>query len=676
VKLIGNSQQGEPMPSANKRKQGGISRWIKYTAIASVVLLLIVFLFLDFEYAYMPPVDKVMNPERINTDIVYDVWGAPIRRHQAAELAETEKGRLLLSASHGAVEINEDVLKIGRKSFYTETFGNEVFSSHVAGLMDGPLSAWSFFRAIVANRGKGTDNLQVRVARDAVVGGRSYSRGDIVNTGLDIVPGSYAVMGIKVRFSRGRILTGVTCAACHSAVDMNSGLVVEGAPNANLNIGELIALASNSAGFFGNAEISSIEEFVTDPSRTVTTSDGRIVSLPDPEALEDAVDRVFLSWMPGTFDSTVDLVANPSQIPDSFTWQDHPYGWTGFAGAGPFMGLSVLNNNVHALNSDGLSQAEASEDLFGFDKEITYAIVLQNASRSRYRWNPDSDSRPSTFFMERNPTPPTMGINQMIHTPSFPKGSLISPDGLFISLEGSRVWFENNAMSAFQNTLAPPPAPIAHDPGTYEVGREVFNQAGCINCHSGPGFTNNRVLPAREVGTSPSRATANANNWNAMIFPPMTWSWDTPVPVPLNARLLEVPTDHLDMDEVRMAYAQDERGEGGFKVKGLIGLWWTAPYLHDGSIAVGPDINEHIGIPGTLHAGIRPDPVNSLRALVDRNLRQRVIETTQNSEPLRLTKVTGTGHEHWVDKESGFTRLEQEALIHYLLSINFTDQGK
>jgi hypothetical protein len=663
------------MPSDNgKKNQSNVLRWTKYIVIVLAILLLVGFLFFEFEYAYVPPMDKVMNPQRINTNIAYDVWGKPITRLEAAKLLETEQGRLMLSAYHGAVEIDDDFLQVGRESFYTETFGNEIFATHVAGLLDGPLSLWSFFRAIVANRGQGTDNLQVRVARDAVIGGRSYSRGDIINTGLDIVPGSYSVMGMKVRFSRGRILTGVTCAACHSAVDMDTGLVVEGAPNANLNIGELIALASNSAGFFANAEISSLEELITDPTRTVTTSDGRKVSLPDPDALEDAVDRIFLSWMPGTFDSTIDLIANPSQIPDSFTWQDHPYGWTGFAGVGPFMGLSVLNNNVHALNSDGLSQAEASEDLFGLDKELTYAMVLQNSSRSRYKWRPERNIRPSTFFLQRNPTPPTMGINRMIHTPSFPKGSLISPDGLFISIDGSKVWFENNAMSAFQNTLAPPPAPLEHDPETYQLGRKIFNSAQCGQCHSGPAFTNNRILPAREVGASPSRAKANANNWNSMIFPPMTWSWDTPVPVPINARLLEVPLDHLDMDEVKLAYAQDERGEGGFKVKGLIGLWWTPPYLHDGSIAVGPDLDEHLGIPGTLHIGIRPDPMNSLRALIDRNLRQRVIEATVNSEPLQLTKVTGTGHEHWVDEEAGYTELEQQALIYYLLSLEFRDQ--
>jgi hypothetical protein len=141
----------------------------------------------------------------------------------------------------------------------------------------------------------------------------------MIDTGLDIVPGSFSVLGMKVRYSRGKILTGVTCAACHSTVDMDTGLVVEGAPNIDLNIGEMIALAPNSAGFFANAELSSIEELVTDRSRTVMTSDGRQAALPDMAALENAVDRVFLSWTPGTFDSTIDLAANPSQIPDSLT---------------------------------------------------------------------------------------------------------------------------------------------------------------------------------------------------------------------------------------------------------------------------------------------------------------------------------------------------------------------
>jgi hypothetical protein len=60
-------------------------------------------------------------------------------------------------------------------------------------------------------------------------------------------------------------------------------------------------------------------------------------------------------------------------------------------------------------------------------------------------------------------------------------------------------------------------------------------------------------------------------------------------------------------------------------VPSIIGLYWTAPYLHDGGVAVGPNLDKDIGILGTLRKGIHPDPANSLRALVDKELRRKVI---------------------------------------------------
>jgi hypothetical protein len=657
----------------DKRKAGQsrrVPRWTLVLLAVTIVLLLVGF-FEEFEYAYVPDENKLLNPERINLDIAFDVWGRSIRAAEAEAMLQTVQGKLLLSPSNGAVRIDEETLRLGREAFYTGTFSNEIFATEVVGFLDGPLTIWQFARAIIGLKGEGTDNLRVPLARDAVIGGRKFEAGTLIDTGLDVVPGTATILGMKVRYSRFRLQAGISCAACHSTVDMDSGKVVEGAPNRNLNIGVMLAMAPNSAGFFVNSNGFPPGYPPAEPTEFVSSSTGALLPLPGVQELEDAVDQAFLSWPPGTFDSTVDLVCNPSQIPDSFTWKDHPYGWTGFAAAGPFLGLSALNNNVHALNSDGISQAEGSRDLFGFDKELNYALVLRNAAREKYRWDPMSETRPSAFFMHINPTPPTMGFNMNAHVPTFPKGSLISPDGLLMAREGSTVWRENNAISAFQNTLAPPPAPVAVDEQTLRAGRSVFERAGCAGCHNGPGFTNNRVLPAAEVGASPSRATANRNNWNTMLFPPLTWSWDTPVPVPLNARVLEVPLDHLDMNEVRLSYAQDPEGQGGFKVKGLIGLWWTPPYLHDSSIAVGPDPSIHLGVPGTLLSRIAPDPLNSLRAMVDRDLRRRVIAVNQANPDMVLAKVKGIGHEHWVDAEAGYTAEEQDALLRYLLSLEF-----
>lgn len=101
----------------------------------------------------------------------------------------------------------------------------------------------------------------------------------------------------------------------------------------------------------------------------------------------------------------------------------------------------------------------------------------------------------------------------------------------------------------------------------------------------------------------------------------------------------------------------------------LIGVYWSAPYLHDGGVAVGPYAHTQCGMPGTLLRGIPPDPVNSLRALIDRALRQRVIAANATAPSLQAMHVQGTGHEFWVDTETGFTPADQEALIQYVFSL-------
>lgn len=100
----------------------------------------------------------------------------------------------------------------------------------------------------------------------------------------------------------------------------------------------------------------------------------------------------------------------------------------------------------------------------------------------------------------------------------------------------------------------------------------------------------------------------------------------------------------------------------------MIGLRWSAPYLHDGGVAVGPELSQ-AGVPATLMKGIHPDPYNSLKALIDRKLRLRVVEANRKDSRLRDTHVTGQGHEYWVDESSGFTQEQQDALVKYLLQL-------
>jgi hypothetical protein len=227
---------------------------------------------------------------------------------------------------------------------------------------------------------------------------------------------------------------------------------------------------------------------------------------------------------------------------------------------------------------------------------------------------------------------------------------------------------QNNALAAFQNTLLPPPAWLPITPEGVTRGRAVFAQAGCADCHAGAEATNHHVIPVPEMGTDPSRAQA-LRTTEAHYVPPSLYGFDTPVPIPPGTPPLAVPTAELDPHQLQLAFAYGGT-PGGYKVPSLVGVYWSAPYLHDGGVAVGPDAQTHLGIPGTLHRGILPDPVNSLRALIDRTLRQRVIAANAAVPSLQAMHVQGTGHAFWVDAESGFPLADQEALIQYVFSLH------
>lgn len=51
-------------------------------------------------------------------------------------------------------------------------------------------------------------------------------------------------------------------------------------------------------------------------------------------------------------------------------------------------------------------------------------------------------------------------------------------------------------------------------------------------------------------------------------------------------------------ENLRLGWAQDPAQAGGYKTKGLIGLAWTAPYCHEGSVAVGLDASRISGATG------------------------------------------------------------------------------
>jgi Di-haem oxidoreductase, putative peroxidase len=604
----------------------------------------------------------------------YDVLGKVVSKDEAAGLLKTETGKNILSTENGAIEVNNKLIKLGRKSFYTETFGNEYFLTDVTGVLNGPMNIGNLTKAILALKGKHTTNLQVEMDRDMQVGNKKFQKGDTINTGLDVPTGSLFPLGVVANINNGKLRVGITCAACHARVDENTGRILEGAPNNDLDTGTILALASNSASWFRQTGVNPLS--VRRGERFYINADGKKVHLPSAKELEATVDEQLLTWAPGNFDSTGDNKNNPSQNPSSYTFNAYPYGWSGFSGVGWFHGLTTLNNNVHATNSDLTTGADSSQELLGIDKETYLGVILQNSANLNFRL-PEA-AKPSEFFEKIDPTPGTPAMNEVVKMPGFPKGSPFVLDGLMANSPLFPVAAQLNGLSAFQNTLAPPPNQST-DSEAVKRGAKIFADAGCVTCHSGRYFTNNHVIAETEIKSQPSRAIALAK-FPRIFVEPTTYPANTRVPLPVNAPVLKVPTDIVSQSDYNLAFAIGN--SGGYKVPSLIGLQVTAPYLHDGGVAVGAGalkVNEsgyeivnydQLGLAGTAFNRIHPDPSASLRSLVDRNLRRQVIMANRANSNLQKSNADGSGHNYWVDKQAGYSIENQNDLIEFMLSLD------
>ncbi|MER3590311.1 MAG: hypothetical protein C4322_23375, partial [Mastigocladus sp. ERB_26_1] len=148
--------------------------------------------------------------------------------------------------------------------------------------------------------------------------------------------------------------------------------------------------------------------------------------------------------------------------------------------------------------------------------------------------------------------------------------------------------FASNAMSAFQNNLVPPPNRTRENwqalrSGSVVRGAKIFQEAGCATCHIPPFFTDNKIHPVSEIGTNPERGKSRLG-LNDLLVPPKIYSLDTPVPVPADAEVLDVPTEGISVDSTTLPTGI--LPEGGYKTTSLRGLYFSAPYLHDGGAAV------------------------------------------------------------------------------------------
>jgi len=242
-----------------------------------------------------------------------------------------------------------------------------------------------------------------------------------------------------------------------------------------------------------------------------------------------------------------------------------------------------------------------------------------------------------------DPTPGQPGLNAMVALPVFPRASLAAPAALWTSDAGRPIW----------HVGARPPGVRA---------RRVCHVSLRGGVQQSPDHTRGRN---RDAARAAKALASTEKIWDPQ---PVVYSFDTMVPLPAHPKTTPLVSDVIDPEQVKLAYAH-AGSQGGYKVMGLRGLAWSAPYLHDGGVVLGPDPSRDVGIPGTWGKRVAPDAGNSLRALVDRELRARVIDANHASRDTTRMNVEGIGHALWVDRTAGYKPEEQSALVGYLLSL-------
>ncbi|MEH2262454.1 hypothetical protein [Nostoc sp.] len=592
----------------------------------------------------------------------------------------------------GAVKITQELIAQGENIFFNRKIGDTFGFQEVFGFGLG-LSKISneLGVAIASLQGQPTANLKITLQNNLTIGSQTFIKGTVINTGLKIPKGQSIPLGFTPRYD-------ITCALCHATLS-NQSKVIPGVSNGELAIPLLIALAPNTSAGFARLNFNPLDPQYKGNGKTIINSKGYKVELPDPEKLEKAFDDAVLDVPFGHFESSPDGIRDSTKIPSLFTFKNSPYAASGEAAVGPFAGLSVLTNSVHSSEVNLFAAAQISADTLGIDPEVYIGILLQNAAVPSLRLPEKVIVKPSEWLrgviapnpiqaeLEDQVPAPGTGTYPNLHPSLFTYNGLVfSPNtGKPGDIASGPFLFANNAMSAFQNSLVPPPNQTSENwqaLNSYSVkrGAKIFEKANCATCHIPPFFTDNKVHPLDEIRTNPARAQSRLG-LNKSLVAPKLYTFNTPVPIPANAQVLDVPTQGIS--DTPTSLPKGILPKGGYKTTTLRGLYVSAPYLHDGGAAVRAgsltvDSNgsftvvdkRGLGLSGTLSLGIPADAASSLRALVDRDLRTLVVKANKANPALVRSNLDGTGHDFYVDRQAGFNSNQQADLINFLLALD------
>jgi hypothetical protein len=224
----------------------------------------------------------------------------------------------------------DDMFEKGKAVFRFETFGDETFWTDklqlhkaIADEGAGGIGKGLSPKAALDAGLKVDIDVLPKFAKEAVAEGKLLNDVDFTLTLLRL----NAVVGVVAEFDDNKLKSvGLTCALCHSTVDSNTGIGkrLDGWPNQDLNVGQIISMAPDLSAF--------TEMLETD---------------------EATVKKVLASWGPGKFDAILNLDGKAMRpdgksaatlIPEAFGHAGHNlHTWTGGWGNVTYWNAYVAN---------------------------------------------------------------------------------------------------------------------------------------------------------------------------------------------------------------------------------------------------------------------------------------------------------------------------------------------
>ncbi len=452
----------------------------------------------------------------------------------------------------------------------------------------------------------------------------------------------------------------------------------------------------------------------------------------------------------GYFDDTPDAIHNPLQYPVLFTRKNWPFNYDGV-----MLNASDRNNNVWTISFDpsqlvGLCTnrgGKTSKWLFWIEPGIFSAMTAEQYANLLVKYSPAVEHDPAQHDKLRDDilgvsdgmpgVLPNDGIVLIDDIPDVvPKAILNHPDnkannrvrkasefgsdGKYRSqmtgMLGTRVItppdikrdynvdelvskyglngdeFVSDAVSLMLDWVEPPTnhsalLANARQAGLVEKGYEVFKSAGCVNCHAGPFFTNNKIVSLKQIGTNNARAKGT-EPLQTFVAPEYDFA---------TGRAIAKGVGGI------IAKLFGSKQKYGYKVVTLRYLWGTAPYLHDGGVAVtlkleggpaGDDLQallkrsegDKLYGAGQILVYRETNPESYLRANAALSLQALLLQAerahvlTANQEKIYPVpasaehvsmydmNVQGVGHEFWIQDQPGGPIITP--LIAFLLALD------